>query len=178
MFIFKAHQRRKGLNLCSLCIWTMRKALELDTPGPPFVCFKPTESKSIYGGCSRAWCPCSHGDLSRPRQRTERLNAQNRWNIASRPPASSGSMPQLSSRTLSFSRGQAECHQTIIWPSSPAALGHDGQLMRSVKDTEVFLLRHFYWLCPSQWCSSTTPKKVWEAELGNVTFKMSVIILC
>ncbi len=151
---------------------------ELDTQGPPFVCFKPTESNSIYGGCSRARCPCSRGDLSRPRQRTERLNAHNRWKIASRRPASSGSMPQLSSRALSLSRGQAESHQTIIWLSSPAALGHDDQLIRSVKDTEVFSWCHFFWLCPSQWCSSTTPKKVWEAELGNVTFIMNVIILC
>lgn len=121
MFIFKAHQRRKGLNLCALCIWAMRKALELDTPGPPFVCFKPTESKSIYGGCSRAWCPCSRGDLLRPRHRTERLNAQNHWNIASRPPANSGSMPQLSSRTLSFSRGQAESpnHNIAEFPCCP-----------------------------------------------------------
>lgn len=84
----------------------------------------------------------------------------------------------IQSSSLSISRRHAESHQTIIWLSSPAALGHDDQLMRSVKDTEVFSWCHFFWLCPSQWCSSTTPKKVWEAELENVTFKMNVIILC
>lgn len=71
VYFYSTPKKKKGW-IFALCIWTKRKTLVLDTPGPPFVCFKPTESKSIHSGCSKAQCPCSRGDLSRPRQRTER----------------------------------------------------------------------------------------------------------
>lgn len=53
VYFYSTPKKKKGW-IIALYMWTKGKTLELDTLGPPFVCFKPTESKSILSGCVHA----------------------------------------------------------------------------------------------------------------------------